>query len=304
MRKSAKKPENKNLKAKEERKLLELAKKALELNKKEQKVPRHLLKAVQILILRNQNLVKYLARGYSLFLGIDYEDLVSAGIESLPKAIDKFDLNQEGRFATYAGHWIRQYFQSFINKSQFINQSSKLKEKKSNVIFYDSSKHQNEDKENSSSYQLADTLPSGDNKENSEETRQKDIAIQINNLVNLLENRDSILLIRLIYKVSPSNLLDIWHISDSEEKKELEKKMKLGKKNDINSLQKYSLLEKKISNLPVAKKYLEIFSQTYKFSELTKLLNKSENSARRLKQDSFKKLQELAKERNLHFLTE
>ena len=80
--------------------------------------------------------------------------------------------------------------------------------------------------------------------------------------------------------------------------------MKLGKKKEINSLQNYSLLEKKISNLPVAKKYLEIFSQNYKFSELTKLLNKSENSARRLKQDSFKKLQELAKERNLHFLTE
>jgi RNA polymerase sigma factor (sigma-70 family) len=209
MIKSTKKPENKNLKAKEERKLLELAKKALELNKNGKSVPRHLLKAVQILILRNENLVKYLARGYSLFLGIDYDDLVSAGIESLPKAIDKFDLKQEGRFATYAGHWIRQYFQSFINKSQFINQNSKTKEKKSNVIFYDSSKHQNEDKENSSSYQLIDTLPSGDNKDNSEETRQKDIAIQINNLVNLLENRDSILLIRLIYNVSPSNLLDI-----------------------------------------------------------------------------------------------
>ena len=76
-------------------------------------------------------------------------------------------------------------------------------------------------------------MPSGDNKENSEETRQKDIAIQINNLVNLLENRDSILLIRLIYKVSPSNLLDIWYISETEEKEELEKEMKLGKKKKL-----------------------------------------------------------------------
>lgn len=94
-----------NLGIKEERELLKEAKKALELmNKNEKKISPRSLKAVQLLIFYNQNLVKYIARGYSLFSGVDYEDLVSAGIESLPKAIEKFDLNVQSRFATYAGH--------------------------------------------------------------------------------------------------------------------------------------------------------------------------------------------------------
>jgi RNA polymerase sigma factor (sigma-70 family) len=292
---------NANLKAEEEKKLLTMAKKALELNKNGEKVPPRLLNAVKLLIFHNQNLVKYIARGYSLFSGVDYDDLVSAGIESLPKAIEKFNLDSEWRFATYAGHWVRQYFQSFINKSQFINQSSKVEGKKS-IVFYDNH-YQNDDKENSKSYSLIDTLAdSEDSKMGSEDTRQRDIMTQINILVNLLETREAIFLIRLLYKVVPSNLLDIYYISTKEEKEELKNEMKLGKKKNVNILQNYSLSEKKISNLPVVKNYLEIFSHNYKFSELTKLISKSENSARRLKQESFKKLQELAKERNLHFL--
>lgn len=149
-----------NLSAKEERELLEQAKKALELSNKGQKVPPHLLRAVKLLIFYNQNLVKYIARGYSLFSGIDYDDLVSAGIESLPKAIEKFSFDVKDRFATYAGYWIRQYFQSFINKSQFINQNSKVTEKK-NIVFYDS-QYQNDDKE-SKSYSLIDTLDDSEN---------------------------------------------------------------------------------------------------------------------------------------------
>src|SRR3954468_6515270 len=93
-----------NLNPKEERKLLVMAKEALELSKNEKKVLPRLLNAVKLLIFHNQNLVKYIARGYSLFSGVDYDDLVSAGIESLPKAIEKFNLDIEGRFATYAGH--------------------------------------------------------------------------------------------------------------------------------------------------------------------------------------------------------
>lgn len=289
-----------NLGAKEERKLLELAKKALELLKNNQKVPPNLLRAVQLLIFYNQNLVKYIARGYSLFSGVDYEDLVSAGIESLPKAIEKFNLEIEGRFATYAGHWIRQYFQSFINKSQFINQNSKTKEKK-NIVFYDSS-YQNDDKE-SKSYSLLDTLSDNEDSEvNAQQIRQRDILVQINSLVNLLENREAILLIRLLYKVSPSNLFDVYYIATEEEKENLKKEMNFGKKKDVSLFQNYSLQEKKINDLPIVKKYLSMFDKNYKFSELTKVLNKSENMARKLKQDSFKKMQQLAKERNLHFL--
>jgi hypothetical protein len=80
--------------------------------------------------------------------------------------------------------------------------------------------------------------------------------------------------------------------------------MKLGEKTNPELLQKHSFEEKKISNLPLVKKYLSLFSKSYKFSELSKILNKSENAARKLKQESFKKLQKLAKERNLHFLIE
>lgn len=135
-----------------------------------------------------------------------------------------------------------------------------------------------------------------------EETRQRDIMTQINRLVNLLEKREAIFLIRLLYKVPPANLLDIYYICDEEEKEALKKELKLGKKKDVNSLQNFSLHEKKISNLPVVKKYLAEFSQNHNFPQIVKLINKSENLARKLKQDSFKKLQELAKKNNLHFL--
>src|SRR5436190_6900547 len=100
----------------------------------------------------------------------------------------------------------------------------------------------------------------------------------------------------------PSNLLDIYYMATEEEKKELKKEMKLNDKTSFKSLQKYSLQEKKISNLAIVKKYLLMFSRTYKFPEIVKLLDKSENSIRKLKQTSFKKLKEQAKERKLHFL--
>jgi len=91
-------------------------------------------------------------------------------------------------------------------------------------------------------------------------------------------------------------------MATEEEKKELKKEMKLGDKNSLKSLQKYSLQEKKISNLAIVKKYLLMLSQTHKLPEIVKLLDKSENSIRKLRQVSFKKLKEQAKERNLHFL--
>ena len=140
-----------------------------------------------------------------------------------------------------------------------------------------------------------------DSEVTNEQIRQKDTATQINNLINLLEKREAILLIRLSYKIVPSNLLDIYYISNEKEKEEIIKKMKLSEKKNISSLQNYSLQEKKISTLTFVGNYLAMFSQNYKFSELIKLLNKSENSARRLKKDSFKKLQDLAKEKNLNF---
>jgi len=147
-----------------------------------------------------------------------------------------------------------------------------------------------------------------DDDENTEMTtdqvRHQDATIQTNNLINGLGNREAILLVRLLYKIKHSNLLDIYYLATEEEKKELKKKMKLGDKTNPELLQKHSLEEKKNGSLPIVKNYLSLFSKNYKFSELSKVLNKSENSARKLKQESFKKLQKLAKERNLHFLIE
>lgn len=137
-----------------------------------------------------------------------------------------------------------------------------------------------------------------------DQVRHQDTVIQTNNLINSLGNREAILLVRLMYKITPSNLTDIYYLATEEEKKELKKKMKLGDKSNPELLEKYSFEEKKISNLPLVKSYLSLFAKSYKFSELSKIINKSENAARKLKQESFKKLQKLAKERNLHFLVE
>jgi len=189
--------------------------------------------------------------------------------------------------------------QSFINKNQFINQGSGAKEK--SVIYYDSN-YQNDDKENKS-YSLMETLHDDENAElASEQVRHQDAIIQINSLINTLESREATLLVRLFSKVKPSNLLDIYYLAIEEEKKELKKKMRLSDKSSPGLLQKYSLEKKEVRNLPLVEKYLSLFTKNYKFSEISKIVGRSENVARRLKQESFKKLQKLAKKRNLHLL--
>ncbi|CAG8590157.1 9899_t:CDS:2, partial [Scutellospora calospora] len=116
----------------------ELKKKEKELEKMGAKKIAAGKKAIRFLLHYNQNLVKYIVKGYSSFGGkIDHDELTSEGISSLPKAIEKFDLNSKNRFATYA-------------------------EKKS-VIYYDSN-YQNEDKE-SKSYSLVETLHDEENAE-------------------------------------------------------------------------------------------------------------------------------------------
>ncbi|CAI2173567.1 603_t:CDS:2 [Funneliformis geosporum] len=252
----------------------ELKKKKKELEKMGKKKVIENSKAIRFLMDYNKNFVKYLAKGYSSFnKKIDPEELVSEGISSLPKAIEKFNPD--------CG-------------------SSENKEKK-NVVYYDNS-YQNDDKENKS-YSLLETLHDEENVElTAEQIRHRDAVIQTNNLINTLEDREAILLIRLLSGVKPSNLLDIYYLATEEEKGELKKKMKLGNKFNPELLQKNSLEEKKFQNLPLVKKYLSLFAKSYNFSEASKTLGKSENMARRLKQESFKKLQKLAKERNLNLL--
>jgi hypothetical protein len=152
---------------------------------------------------------------------------------------------------------------------------------------------------------LVDTLDDSENlKVDNEEVRQRETSIQVNDLINSLENREKILLIRLSHQIVPSNLLDIYCIAEKEEQGELKKVTKLGRGKNLNILKSYSLKEKVFGNLPIVKKYLMMFTKDYKLSGLTKLLNKSENSIRRLKKESFKQLQDLTKERKLHLLLE
>jgi DNA-directed RNA polymerase sigma subunit (sigma70/sigma32) len=61
-------------------------------------------KALRVLLDCNKNFVKYLAKGYSYFGGkIDPEELTSEGISSLPKAIEKYDMNSGSTLQTYSG---------------------------------------------------------------------------------------------------------------------------------------------------------------------------------------------------------
>jgi len=302
MKKKNKKIEN--LGIEKEKEYLKKAKIALELIKKKEKPPIDQLKAIQILINRNQNLVKYLARGYSLFSGVDYEDLVSTGIESLPKAIEKFDLNIKGRFATYAGHWIRQYFQSLINKSQFINQNSKKNEIKNKITFYDIN-HQSGD-DDGKSYSLVDTLDEKyDEKTNYQEIKNRDILIKLNDIINKLENRESIVLLRINYKIKPSNFFDIYKMSDDEEKEKIEKWAKIKDKNKLfNFLKNFSLSRKKNILKDILEKYLFFFNNDYKFSLVAKIIKKSENLARKIKKESLIELRKIAVKENLIFFLE
>jgi DNA-directed RNA polymerase sigma subunit (sigma70/sigma32) len=89
----------------------EIKKLKIELKKKEQELEKmgkekviEGSKAIRFLLYYNQNFVKYLAKGYSYYGGkIDPEELTSEGISSLPKAIEKFDLNNKSTFPTYSG---------------------------------------------------------------------------------------------------------------------------------------------------------------------------------------------------------
>lgn len=63
--------------------------------------------AVARLVRCNLRLVVKIARGY-LRRGLDLEDLIGEGNLGLMRAVRRFDPRYEVRFATYAGHWIKE----------------------------------------------------------------------------------------------------------------------------------------------------------------------------------------------------
>lgn len=77
-------------------------------------------------------LVKVVAGRLSMYLGynVEYEDLVSYGIFGLIDAIDKFDLEKDVKFETYASLRIRGSILDQIRKMDWIPRTVRQKQKK------------------------------------------------------------------------------------------------------------------------------------------------------------------------------
>lgn len=84
------------------------------------------------IIIEYAPLVKVVAGRLSMYLGynIEYEDLVSYGIFGLIDAIDKFDLNKDVKFETYASLRIRGSILDQIRKMDWIPRTVRQKRKK------------------------------------------------------------------------------------------------------------------------------------------------------------------------------
>ena len=82
------------------------------------------------LIIEYAQLVKLVAGRLSMYLGhnVEYDDLVSYGIFGLIDAIDKFDLNYDVKFSTYAVPMISGEIRRFLRDDGMIKVSRSLKE--------------------------------------------------------------------------------------------------------------------------------------------------------------------------------
>ena len=77
-------------------------------------------------------LVKIVAGRLSMYLGynVEYDDLVGYGIFGLIDAIDKFDVNKDVKFETYASLRIRGSILDQIRKMDWIPRTVRQKQKK------------------------------------------------------------------------------------------------------------------------------------------------------------------------------
>ena len=84
------------------------------------------------IILEYAPLVKVVAGRLSMYLGynVEYEDLVSYGIFGLIDAIDKFDMQKDVKFETYASLRIRGAILDQIRKMDWIPRTVRQKQKK------------------------------------------------------------------------------------------------------------------------------------------------------------------------------
>ena len=84
------------------------------------------------LIIEYAQLVKLVAGRLSMYLGhnVEYDDLVSYGIFGLIDAIDKFDLEKNVKFETYASLRIRGAILDQIRKMDWIPRSVRQRQRK------------------------------------------------------------------------------------------------------------------------------------------------------------------------------
>lgn len=84
------------------------------------------------IIIEYAPLVKIVAGRLSMYLGynVEYDDLVGYGIFGLIDAIDKFDINKEVKFETYASLRIRGSILDQIRKMDWIPRTVRQKQKK------------------------------------------------------------------------------------------------------------------------------------------------------------------------------
>lgn len=84
------------------------------------------------IILEYAQLVKVVAGRLSMYLGynVEYDDLVGYGIFGLIDAIDKFDLNKDVKFETYASLRIRGAILDQIRKMDWIPRTVRQKQKR------------------------------------------------------------------------------------------------------------------------------------------------------------------------------
>ena len=75
------------------------------------------LKAKNKILSSNLKFVFNVAKNYK-GCGAPLEDLISEGNIGLTKAIDKFDVNRDVKFISYAVWWVRQSIQEFIKRKQ------------------------------------------------------------------------------------------------------------------------------------------------------------------------------------------
>lgn len=133
------------------------------------------------LLTANLKFVFNVAKNYK-GCGVSIEDLISEGNMGLIKAIDKFDVNRDVKFISYAVWWIRQSIQEFLKKKQAKDSFELLDDdnKKSKIVNSFDDEINDEDEFDSRMVLIDDTFS------NQLDGKQKTI---INNLLSKLDER-------------------------------------------------------------------------------------------------------------------